>query len=64
MRRESQGQLYPITNTTKNKHTFPFEFADLSTFVWHNRLNHPGASIFDSLRKNKMIDCTPNSQFT
>ncbi|GAU44378.1 hypothetical protein TSUD_243100 [Trifolium subterraneum] len=52
MRCESQGQLYPVTNITKNKTAFPSEFAALSTSVWHDRLGHPGASILDSLKKN------------
>jgi len=55
MRCESQGQLYPITNTATNKNQFPSEFAALSTSVWHDRLGHPGASILDSLRKNKIL---------
>jgi histone deacetylase 1/2 len=62
MRCESQGQLYPITNTTANKTSLSSEFAALSTSIWHDRLGHPGASILDSLRKNKMIECIASSK--
>lgn len=58
MRCESQGQLYPITNVTKNKSGFPSEFAALSTSIWHDRLGHPGASILDSLIPNSKINST------
>ncbi|GAU43462.1 hypothetical protein TSUD_141000 [Trifolium subterraneum] len=51
MRCESQGQLYPITNSTKNKSVLPSKFAALSTSVWHDRLGHPGAYILDSLQQ-------------
>ena len=61
MRCESQDKLYPITNTSTNKNKFPSEFAALSTSIWHDCLGHPGASILDSLWKNKMIDCIATS---
>lgn len=47
---ESQGQPYPITNTTKNK-IFPSAFVDLSNFVWHGRLGHPKARVLEPLKK-------------
>ncbi|CAJ2677848.1 unnamed protein product [Trifolium pratense] len=62
MRCESQRQLYPISNTAKNKNKFSSKFAALSTSIWHDRLGHPEASILDSLRKNKMIDCIVTSK--
>lgn len=60
VRYDGQGQLYHITNRTKNKNIFASTL--LSTSVWHKRLGHLGASILDSLRKNKIVDYIPTSK--
>ena len=50
MRCESRGDLYPIT---ANQATSPSTFSSLAPSLWHARLGHPRAPIFDSLRLNK-----------
>ena len=58
MRCESRGDLYPITTTiTTNQAPSPYTFAALAPSLWHARLGHPGAPVFDSLRLNKFIEC-------
>ena len=58
MRCESRGDLYPITTTiTTNQAPSPYTFAALAPSLWHARLGHPGAPVFDSLRLNKFIKC-------
>jgi hypothetical protein len=57
MRCESRGELYPISTTNPNKTMSPTAFAVLSDSLWHDRLGHPGASVLDSLRLNKFIEC-------
>ncbi|KAI4348037.1 hypothetical protein L6164_008799 [Bauhinia variegata] len=54
MRCDSWGELYPITT---NQATSPSTFAALAPSLWHERLGHPGAPVFDSLRLNKFIKC-------
>ncbi|XP_014496797.1 uncharacterized protein LOC106758379 [Vigna radiata var. radiata] len=55
---ESQGELYPITNPTLSS-----TFAVVAPSLWHDRLGHPGTPILNSLRKNKLINCTPIKNF-
>ena len=58
MRCDSPGELYPITTTfTTNRATSSSTFAALAPSLWHARLGHPGAPVFDSLRLNKFIEC-------
>lgn len=57
MRCDSRGELYPITTTT-NQAKSPSTFTALSPSIWHDRLGHPGAPVLDSLRRNKLIECT------
>jgi hypothetical protein len=56
MRCDSTSELYPITSTSQNKNSAHSVF--LASSLWHDRLGHPGASVLESLRQNKMIDCT------
>ena len=49
------GELYTITTSQP---TSSSSFAALATSPWHERLGHPGAPVFDSLRLNKFIQCT------
>jgi hypothetical protein len=56
MRCDSTSELYPITSTSQNKNSAHSCF--LASSLWHDRLGHPGASVLESLRQNKMIDCT------
>lgn len=63
MRRESQGDLYPITNhMAKNKAKHPSTFVALSPYIWHNRLGHPGEHVLSFLRKNKLVKCNNSSK--
>ena len=63
MRCESRGALYPITSITPQVQPHS-SFAALAPSLWHDRLGHPGASILDSLRKNKFIECNKLSSST
>ncbi|KAI3751228.1 hypothetical protein L2E82_22276 [Cichorium intybus] len=53
MRCESRGELYPITNQA----TSHSAFAAITPKLWHARLGHPGAPVFQFLRTNKDINC-------
>ncbi|XP_074266456.1 uncharacterized protein LOC141589729 [Silene latifolia] len=56
MRCESRRELYPISSN-KTSAGPPSIFAALSSSLWHDRLGHPGAPVFNSLRQNNFIDC-------
>lgn len=51
MRCNSLGDLYPVTTSPS--------FVGLTSSLWHGRLGHPGAHVFNSLRNNKFICCEP-----
>jgi hypothetical protein len=51
MRCDSRGDLYPVTT--------PSSFVGLTSSLWHGRLGHPGVSVLNSLRNNKLICCEP-----
>lgn len=57
MRCDSQGELYPINPIITNLANSPFALAALAPSLWHDRLGHPRAPVFNSLRLNK-FECT------
>ncbi|KAJ9542330.1 hypothetical protein OSB04_028836 [Centaurea solstitialis] len=57
MRCESEGELYPVTNRASSTSTF----AAIAPSLWHQRLGHPGAPIFNSLCRNKFIYCNSST---
>ncbi|KAJ9536397.1 hypothetical protein OSB04_un000432 [Centaurea solstitialis] len=58
MRCESHGDLYPITTTINSTQAKSHSaFAVIAPKLWHARLGHPGAPIFQFLRTNKDIQC-------
>ncbi|XP_021743878.1 uncharacterized protein LOC110709931 [Chenopodium quinoa] len=60
MRCNSRGDLYPFS-AFHNDQAIPSTFAAVTTKIWHDWLGHPGSSILDVLRKNKIIDCIKHS---
>lgn len=63
MRRESRGDLYPLTNSSNNQ-ALPSTFSAISSSLWHDRLGHLGGQILDTFRQNKIIDCNRISTST
>ncbi|GAA0184334.1 hypothetical protein LIER_31622 [Lithospermum erythrorhizon] len=67
MRCDCTGALYPLLPTTRPFSSsrssaqpttvFPSNFLSLSSTLWHERLGHPGAPVFATLRKNNFINC-------
>ena len=55
MRCESRGDRYPLTPTISTISPAS-RFAALSSSLWHDRLGHPGAAIFNSLMRNKALN--------
>ena len=58
LRCDSHGDLYPFSPSSTNQAT---SLAAISPQLWHERLGHPGAPIFDLLRTNKGIVCNKHS---
>jgi len=57
MRCNSSSELYPLTSRPSNQSTISSTFVALSNNLWHNRLEHSGASILNSLHRNNFIIC-------
>ncbi|GKC67352.1 ribonuclease H-like domain-containing protein, partial [Tanacetum coccineum] len=62
MRRNSSGDLYPLSTTMLRQLTSPSTFAALSQDLWHHRLGHLGARILNSLRNKRYIQCNRTSR--
>jgi len=57
MRRNSLGELYPLLPMHQTEAVAPQALTTVSASTWHNRLGHPGPTIFSVLRNNNFISC-------
>ncbi|XP_074267321.1 uncharacterized protein LOC141590649 [Silene latifolia] len=64
MRSPSTGDLYPLLSSHQTVSTTPQAFTAFPSTTWHSRLGHPGSAIFNSLRTNKHISCSPINRFS
>lgn len=53
MRCNSSGELYPVTQNSVVS-TTPFALSALSSSTWHARVGHPGAPVFNLLKKSSL----------
>ncbi|KAJ9542336.1 hypothetical protein OSB04_028842 [Centaurea solstitialis] len=64
MRCDSQGDLYPVTHVSRYLPTVASTYTSLSAIspsIWHARLGHHGAPIFQFLKHNNSISCNNSS---